>query len=318
MPVNELKYDKKEFQGQCSFDPNCDGNLTVEEAQRTANDPNSNSSYIQIIDKYVAGNKSSEILEFIDALKKSDRTSANAVVHAYFTKGTSGHFKNTLGSQYPAPYVAGNGKNIIYVWDPHNHESAPHLLVPYEIGTIVAQHVKDIFDRKYAYSFAWNDFYHGHFVFDESTSQTSQFVAALDAGKEPLAPPTIPLETYYSSIKLVMYHTREHLNDWNYKKPVPRSIVGTMEGKTIIPAIPTDEWSFYKGFGTVTASEITYNGRSDFTQYNTPIIKVDDAYYQIIPQFLIRPADNGRFQLPSGEKFDVYLWLSRGKDHETK
>lgn len=180
----------------------------------------------------------------------------------------------------------------------------PAVAVPKELGNTLEKHISAIVGGGYALHLSDYDFYHGHFLFDKE----SKFREAIDWEND-AKERVFTLDYYFLSVRAVMYHTREYLNDWipDSNENVPRSIVGLMDGSIEIPWFESED---YKQYGTIAGDNpFEINGKLNLWQEEIPLLTIGGGLYRAFTKFQIVPNKNGRFSLPDGQKYELYLIL---------
>lgn len=170
------------------------------------------------------------------------------------------------------------------------------VAAPSKLLDLALAHVREIFERGYAKEVSKRDFFHGHILIEE-----------------PVNPKNLTLEECLYRPPLILYHTREWMDDWvkGSKKNVPRSIVGLPNGELVLPG-PTKEQRSYERYGTISSSwPFTLNGR--VLEAHSPIFSVEsgdgtakmfNGLIYFLESDLEKPRANGQINL------DFYLGLS--------
>ena len=183
------------------------------------------------------------------------------------------------------------------------------------ISDIVAVHVKNIMNAGYAEKLDNNDFWHGHFVFDDDIlcsydvddKERRKMWSKLPPGMEK----DEWVELYLNSSPYFIYHTRESTGPrFPYQGP-PRSIIGTIGGN-VYPMTSNTAPNFVS-HGTVWTSDFfEFNGERHDGMCDAMIptkirLRIGDReFMSYMPGFYILEDSNGRYSLLDGIKFDIY------------
>ncbi len=192
------------------------------------------------------------------------------------------------------------------------------------LADIIDNHVQGMFEAGYADSLYLGDLFHGHFY-----SLDPQF--HLNFPDHPISLEDWT-DIYLDGDMGIVYHTREgEYNDVPYTGPA-RSLLGTSDGE-VRPMVPQNDDARFENYGTVFGDDpfLTYESNVGGVYIGDPeehegvghtqpvdatfegthseygMILSDDPYkYGLFTVFM---DENGRYDLPSGERYDIFYWL---------
>lgn len=185
-----------------------------------------------------------------------------------------------------------------------DYDKELRIVLPMRLGRVVESHINSMFRAGLFFSFADEDFNHGHIVRRAGNKE--------EYGS---------LDEFLKDAAFIVYHTDENASRWVSlrqadlppEKRIQRSIVGYLNGK-IKPAIELvgesqkNELPYYECCGTVAGDDLE-RARPELARYNQLVVVVFQGKKCLLfSQFAIERNELGRFS-SGGMRYEIFFTL---------